>query len=130
MPAAKLVEPAADPILKRFRAALEAIYGDRLERIVLFGSRARGEAHDESDYDVAVFLKELTDSRAEERRLSAVAAEIFDSTGDDIQAIAVAAGTYAERTPLMHEIRLDGIDVGPPGPPLSLYAPTPRGEHS
>src|SRR5207302_8752014 len=86
--------------------------------------------HDESDYDVAVFLKELTDCRAEERRLSAVAAEIFDSTGDDIQAIPAAAGSYAERTPLMHEIRLDGIDVGPPGPPLSLYAPTPRGEHS
>jgi uncharacterized protein (UPF0332 family) len=23
----------------------------------------------------------------------------------------------------MHEIRLDGIDLGPPGPPLSLYSP-------
>ena len=35
---------AADPILKRFRAALGEIYGDRLERVVLFGSRARGDA--------------------------------------------------------------------------------------
>ncbi|HVC51763.1 MAG TPA: hypothetical protein VND87_07060 [Stellaceae bacterium] len=32
---------AADPILKRFRAALDAIYGDRIERVLLFGSRAR-----------------------------------------------------------------------------------------
>lgn len=31
-----------DPILKRFRAALDAVYGDRIERVVLFGSRARG----------------------------------------------------------------------------------------
>jgi predicted nucleotidyltransferase len=30
-----------DPILERFCAALTEIYGDRLERIVLFGSRAR-----------------------------------------------------------------------------------------
>jgi predicted nucleotidyltransferase len=33
-----------DPILKRFRAALDAVYGDRIERVVLFGSRARGDA--------------------------------------------------------------------------------------
>ena len=40
----------------RLREALQAVYGDRLARAVLFGSRARGEAHAESDYDVAVFL--------------------------------------------------------------------------
>lgn len=33
-----------DPILSRFRAALADTYGDRLERAVLFGSRARGDA--------------------------------------------------------------------------------------
>jgi predicted nucleotidyltransferase len=31
----------ADPILSRFRAALDTIYGDRIDRVVLFGSRAR-----------------------------------------------------------------------------------------
>lgn len=30
-----------DPVLDRFRAALDDMYGDRLERVVLFGSRAR-----------------------------------------------------------------------------------------
>ncbi len=35
---------AHDPIITRFRAALDDIYGARLERVVLFGSRARGEA--------------------------------------------------------------------------------------
>ena len=48
-----------DPILTRFRAALDALYGSRLERVVLFGSRARGEARQDSDYDVAVFLRDL-----------------------------------------------------------------------
>jgi hypothetical protein len=32
--------PADDPVLKRFRAALDALYGERIERVVLFGSRA------------------------------------------------------------------------------------------
>ena len=32
--------------------------------MVLFGSRARGEARRDSDYDVAVFLRDLDDRRA------------------------------------------------------------------
>ncbi len=36
-------DPEADAILTRFRAALGEIYGDRLERVVLYGSRARGD---------------------------------------------------------------------------------------
>jgi hypothetical protein len=43
----KRVEAAAtsaiidDPVLARFRESLDAMYGDRLERVVLSGSRAR-----------------------------------------------------------------------------------------
>src|SRR5258707_12036192 len=46
-----------DQVLRRLRVALDNLYGDRIERVVLFGSRARGDAHEASDYDVAVFLK-------------------------------------------------------------------------
>ena len=46
-----------DPILSRFRAALQEVYGERIERVVLFGSRARGDFQPDSDYDVAVFLR-------------------------------------------------------------------------
>jgi predicted nucleotidyltransferase len=54
------MQASNDPILKRFRAALDEMYGDRLERVVLYGSRARGDARKDSDYDVAVFLKGFT----------------------------------------------------------------------
>ena len=50
-----------DPILVRFRRALDEMYGNQLDRVVLFGSRARGDARPDSDYDVAVFLKILPD---------------------------------------------------------------------
>jgi hypothetical protein len=56
-----LGELSKDPILQRIRVALRVIYGDRIERVVLFGSRARGDGHADSDYDIAVFLKNLTD---------------------------------------------------------------------
>lgn len=42
--------------LAKFRAGAEAILGDRIERMVLFGSRARGTHRPDSDYDVAIFL--------------------------------------------------------------------------
>jgi uncharacterized protein len=51
------VRPTDEPVLRRFKAALDALYGDEIDRVVLFGSRARGDAYAESDYDVAVFLK-------------------------------------------------------------------------
>jgi predicted nucleotidyltransferase len=61
--------PADDPILKRFRAALDTLYGDRVERVVLFGSRARGDAQEDADYDVAVFLQGLADRWQEVDRI-------------------------------------------------------------
>lgn len=33
--------PQNNPTVRRFRAALNEMYGDRLERVVLYGSRAR-----------------------------------------------------------------------------------------
>jgi predicted nucleotidyltransferase len=50
---------AIDPILQRFRDAVAELYGPTLDRVGLFGSRARGDAGPESDYDVAVFLKRM-----------------------------------------------------------------------
>jgi predicted nucleotidyltransferase len=101
----------SDPILARFRSALDALYGDRLERVVLFGSRARGDAHPDSDYDVAIFLRDLTDRWSEARRVAAIETEILAETGAFIHAMPYTAGSYLQRTPLMHEIRREGIDL-------------------
>jgi predicted nucleotidyltransferase len=100
-----------DPILKRFRAALDEIYGDRIERVVLYGSRARGDARTNSDYDVAVFLHDLGDRWRELDRLADLGTEILDETGAFIHAMPYRAGSYDERTPLMHEVRKDGVDL-------------------
>jgi predicted nucleotidyltransferase len=77
-----------DPILTRFHVTLDEIYGARLERVMLYGSRARGHAREDSDYDVAVFLRDLTDRIAELYRLADLSTAILDETGAFIHAMA------------------------------------------
>ena len=102
----------ADPILARFRAALKALYGDRIERVVLYGSRARGDAKPDSDYDVALFLNDLTDWREEVRRLVVIEHAIRDDTDADIHTMPFPAGRWRDpASPLMYEIRKDGVDL-------------------
>jgi predicted nucleotidyltransferase len=100
-----------DPILSRFRTALDEMYGDQIERVILFGSRARGDAHSNSDYDVAVFLKSLPDRWKEIRRLADLRVDFIDDTGAFFDTKPFPATAYRDRTPLMHEIRRDGLDL-------------------
>jgi predicted nucleotidyltransferase len=100
-----------DPVLRKFRAALDEVYGERIERVVLYGSRARGDARPDSDYDVAVFLTDLTDRWDEIDRIVEIETDILWETGAVINALPFRAGAYQERTPLMHELRREGIDL-------------------
>jgi predicted nucleotidyltransferase len=104
-------KPQDEPVLKSFRAAVTEIYGARVERVVLFGSRARGDAQPDSDYDVAVFLSDIGDRFAEMNRLADLSTRLLDETGAFVHAMPYGAGSYNERTPLMHEIRGEGIDL-------------------
>jgi uncharacterized protein len=100
-----------DPVLARFRSALDDIYGDQIERVVLFGSRARGDARPDSDYDIAVFLKNFHDRWSEVDRLLPVVTDILYDNGAFIHAMPYREGAHRDRTPLMHEIRREGLDL-------------------
>jgi uncharacterized protein len=106
-----LREAADDPILVRVRQALNDMYGAQIERIVLFGSRARGDARPDSDYDLAVFLTSLPDRWAELDRLAALRVRLLDETGAFLDAIPYSADARGERSPLMAEIRRDGLEL-------------------
>ena len=54
--------------------------------MVLFGSRARGDARPNSDYDVAVFLKQPASLWEELGRLSHITTEILCDTGAVVSA--------------------------------------------
>lgn len=59
-------------------------------RIILFGSRARGDARDDSDYDILVILDEIDNRRAMRIRIRAalddlpIAKDVIVATADDV----------------------------------------------
>jgi uncharacterized protein len=47
-----------DVISKAVKAELQQLYGDRLAKVILYGSYARGDFHEDSDMDFLVVLKD------------------------------------------------------------------------
>jgi predicted nucleotidyltransferase len=48
-------------ILEELKNLLRANFGNDIESVILFGSRASGEAHKNSDYDVLIVLNRIYD---------------------------------------------------------------------
>jgi predicted nucleotidyltransferase len=98
----------SDPILRRFRDAFRDVYGKKLDRAVLFGSRARGNSHELSDYDVAVFLNDSESFGREAERLAIIETDILYETGAVINSLPFPSGSERDATAFMTEVHRDG----------------------
>ncbi len=66
-----------DPVLAKLRPKLDAAYGNRLDRVVLFGSRARGDHRLDSDCDIAAFIRDPESRWDEMGRLALITTEFL-----------------------------------------------------
>jgi len=105
------MSPTDDPVMKRFRADLAKAYGERLDRVVLFGSRARGDFRPDSDYDVAVFLKTSRGLDPELRTIVDIGVEILFDSGAVINALPFESQAFASPSAFMETVRRDGVDL-------------------
>jgi predicted nucleotidyltransferase len=71
-----------DWMLGKLKAGLHRIYGERLERTVLFGSHARGDASEHSDVDVLVVLRGDFVRREERKKVLPLITELSLDTGE------------------------------------------------
>lgn len=94
------------------RAAERAVPG--VEKVILFGSRARGQASADSDYDIAVVVRDLSDRRRVRQTLSGLAYEHV-LNGFFIRPIPLPAGDLDTRgrrpSELAEDIIRDGAEV-------------------
>lgn len=82
------LSPTEWSALERFVDEVRARHGNRVHRITLFGSRARGEGHEESDLDVAVTL--TADDHGLRRALIDLATDISLDTGIKISPLVLS----------------------------------------
>lgn len=103
------LSPGEENALRAFRERARAIGGDNLVRLALFGSRARGEGHEDSDLDVLVLLKRA--DRAQRRALLDAAADIDDETGLRLSPVVLDEASYARSWPLHDAVEREGITL-------------------
>jgi antitoxin ChpS len=79
---AKIGDPVVRTALGELDRKLRARFGDRYVRLILFGSRARGDNAPDSDADVAVVLRgRIADRWSVERQIIAETYPILLETG-------------------------------------------------
>ncbi len=99
-------------LLTEYRAALESLYGDRLVKLVLFGSRARGDARPDSDIDVLIVLTGPLDHWAEIQRTSALTSKLSIEHETFLSRLfATPEDMDGERTPFFREVRVESVAV-------------------
>ncbi|HAA30070.1 MAG TPA: nucleotidyltransferase [Cyanobacteria bacterium UBA8553] len=99
-------------ILAELRSHFEEIYGDRLFKIVLFGSQARGDADTDSDIDVLVVLKGQVNPGEEIQRTSHISADLSLQYDEVISCLFMDEHRFTHRNgPLLRNIRKEGIPL-------------------
>lgn len=99
-------------ILKKFKREMAAIYGERLDSIILFGSRARGDARDDSDIDLLIVLKGDFDYIEMLKRSDDIAAAISLENDIVISRAFTSDKEFKERqTPFLMNVRREGVPV-------------------
>lgn len=92
------------------RRALRAMPRRRIAKVILYGSRARGDARPDSDWDLAVFVRGHPTDR-DLSILSDVAFDLLMETGAFIQAFPFAARHEQRESSFYGNIRKDGVPV-------------------
>jgi len=101
-----------DAVLQELNQRLRELYGDRLVKLVLFGSRARGDNDPDSDYDVLVVLKGHVVPYVEEERTIEITANISLLNNLVISCIFASADRMeADRGSLFSAIRSEGRTI-------------------
>lgn len=103
-------DPALQPLLAWLRQRLTDLYGGRLERLVLYGSHARGDARPGSDVDIALVLAGSVDAADEVDRTADVVADAVLGFGRFVSIYPLSAADYeAAGRAIIRSVRAEGV---------------------
>lgn len=101
-----------DEVLQQLKRELEALYGERLKGLYLFGSHARGDAEPDSDVDIAVVLDDYEAPVADIRRMSEVFSRLSLEADVHLSRVPVRQPEWQERdTVFLRNVRREAVAV-------------------
>jgi len=99
--------------VQELSAQLRDIYGQRLKAVIVYGSRARGEAAEDADVDTMIVLEPLRGFWREFSRISPIASRISLKYDLVISAIPTSKKQFETRSsPFFINVRREGVRVG------------------
>jgi len=100
-----------EQILKEVKKEILNLYGNRLSKLILYGSRARGDATEYSDIDLLIVLKGRVNEKKETDRREIIY-DLILKYNAEISEFAVSENRYkTSNMPFYLNVRNDGIDL-------------------
>jgi len=97
-------------ILREFRTEIEKLYSERLEKVILYGSWARGDATKESDIDLIIIIKGKVLPGKEIDRMIDIITEINLKYDVLISVYPISEKDYSTvNSPLLINVRKEGV---------------------
>lgn len=100
------------PIVLKFKEKLKNLYGDNIQKIILFGSYAGGNIHEESDVDLLLVLKNTESPYHENKFMNELKTNF--SLDNEIYFSVLTTTAYKFENmpnPLYSNIRNEGIEL-------------------
>ncbi len=97
-------------LVREFKRRAEAALPGRITRVVLYGSRARGDAREDSDWDVAVFTRE-DPKPADWSDRGAIAFDLLIETGSLISVLLLPLRRADDGSAMTVSVTADGIAI-------------------
>jgi len=99
-----------EEVLREFKKEIRKLYGERLKKVILYGSWARGEATEESDIDLLVVLEGEVIPGREIDRMIDIITEMNLKYGVLISVHPVSEVDFHKlKSPLLINVRREGV---------------------
>lgn len=99
-------------ILFEVKNLLEMEYGDKIKKIIVYGSYARGEATDDSDLDIAIVTDDNVSASEIEGALDDLLFRILLEKGELVSVMAISEGVFnTYNSPFLLNVKEQGAAV-------------------